>query len=380
MTLIRTNNAGRTEPYLSAYLNSKGVARGIPVNGTFELTARCNFDCKMCYVHLKNTEELIPKELSTEEWIKIGKAARDAGLLFLLLTGGEPFLRPDFKELYTAFVQMGFVVSINTNASLYNEELRELFKKYPPSRLNVTLYGASEDTYKNLCGHASFEKVMKNLRLMKEDGLSVRLNVSITKWNIGDLDAIERISRELGMHAKMSAYMYPPVRVSGEIGDNAGRLTAEEAGAALARWRYLQDTKDMLHLRAEKIRACEAADSGNECIDTEAEGEGIRCRAGRSSFWLTWDGRLLPCGTMNAEGTDVRTVGFSGAWEACKAEAAEIRLPKECTNCPYRNNCSVCASICAGETGAYGTKPEYVCRMTETMCREILRYDHENSV
>ena len=76
-----------TEPKLISYLHSKGIEKGIPVSGTFELTSRCNFRCEMCYVHGENCKS---KELSAEEWIALGECAKDAGTVFLLLTGGEP--------------------------------------------------------------------------------------------------------------------------------------------------------------------------------------------------------------------------------------------------------------------------------------------------
>ena len=45
-----------TEPYIATYLHSKGRQLGLPIGGNFELTARCNFNCPMCYVHLKKED------------------------------------------------------------------------------------------------------------------------------------------------------------------------------------------------------------------------------------------------------------------------------------------------------------------------------------
>lgn len=360
--------ADTSEPRMSKYLHMRGTQLGLPISGNFELTARCNFNCRMCYVHLQNSAELIPKELSAEQWLKIASDARDMGMMFLLLTGGEPFLREDFPYIYTELVKMGFLVSINTNASLYNEEIRALFKKYPPSRINVTLYGGSEETYMELCGNASYEKVINNLRLMKEDGLQVRLNVSLTPYNVQDMKEIDRISRELELQAKAASYMYPPVRVSGQIGSNNARFTAEEAGETIANWNALRDTPEIYINRAERLKAFQDAQINDTCSDVEAaEQEGVRCRAGRSSFWLTWDGRMLPCGTMDAEASYPLQEGFTAAWEKVKAYTSSIRLPKECSSCKDRENCGVCASICKGETGCFDKKPEYMCIMMKAL-------------
>ena len=369
--------ANRSEPMLSTFLNQRGVALGLPVSGNFELTARCNFNCKMCYVHLTEDQAALRgRELTAEQWLRIAREARDMGLIFLLLTGGEPFLREDFAYLYEELVKLGLMVSINTNASLYNEELRELFRKYPPTRINATLYGGSEETYANLCGNPSFGKVVNNLKAMKEDGLQVRLNVSLTPYNVRDLEQIDGISRELGLQAKASTSMYPPVRVDGRIGENAARFTPEEAGEYLAEWYRLRDSRETFRIRAEQMAKREDAGLLESCSDVEQEG--VMCRAGRSSFWLTWDGRMLPCGTMDIEASYPLEVGFDKAWQEVRERTAAIRLPKECGGCPSRKNCPLCASICKGETGRFDGRPDYLCGMTEALRRHVLTLGAES--
>ena len=367
-----------SEPRMSLYLHSRGSALGIPVSGTFELTARCNFNCKMCYVH-QNGPDLAEREFSAAEWLEIGKKARDMGMIFLLLTGGEPMLRPDFPEIYTGLVKLGLIISINTNASLYNEEIRQIFLRYPPSRINVTLYGGSEETYRNLCGNASFEKVVKNLRSMKEDGLQIRLNVSLTPYNVADMEKIDAISKEIGLQAKTTSYMYPPVRLNGEAGVNAGRFTAEEAGRVMARWDAIRDPEEQFLMRAEQIRRNCRAVEPVECLDVNETGEGVRCRAGKCTFWLTWEGKMMPCGTMPTDenAPDVRREGFEAAWKWVREYTAAIRLPAECKNCPQKENCPSCASICKCETGRFDRVPRYLCEMTSSRTRNVLRIAEE---
>lgn len=353
------------EPWISTHLHRRGVAFGIPVSGTFELTARCNFNCPMCYVHLQNINELLPQELTADQWLDLAAQACRQGMIFLLLTGGEPFIRQDFPYLYENLIKMGLMVSINTNASLYNDTLRDLFLRYPPTRINATLYGGSEETYRRFCKNASFARVVQNLRSMKEDGLQVRLNVSLTPDNVADMEAIDGISRDLELQAKAAAYMYPPVRVDGKAGVNCARFSAKEAGETMARWNALRETRERFLERARRYERYERADDSDTCSDVEQEG--VMCRAGRSSFWMTWDGRMLPCGTMDIDGSYPLRDGFAHAWQEVRERTARIRLPRECAACKNRNNCSVCASICKGETGRFDQKPEYLCAMMESL-------------
>lgn len=360
------NHPADSEPALSAYLNAKGCREGLPITGNFELTARCNFSCPMCYIHTgEDPADLRRRELSAEEWLSIASNARDMGMVFLLLTGGEPLVREDFPYLYENLIKMGLMVSVNTNASLYGGEVREVFLRYPPARIHATLYGGSGETYAAQCGLPAFERVVENLRQMKTDGLQVGLNVSLTPQNGADLGRMDALARSLELPVRFSAYLYPPVRAGGAAGVNGGRFEPEQAGQALAQWYALRDSREQFLARAEHLRRGEAP-AGER-----------RCRAGRSSFWMTWDGRMLPCGVMEAGAAYPLREGFSAAWERVRGFAAAISGPEECASCPQRALCPVCPAACVGETGRFDCVPDYLCRMTGSMAQRLLEYAGE---
>ena len=190
----------RTEPYLATYLHNKGGRMGLPIGGNFELTARCNFDCPMCYVHLSQADvNARGRELTAAQWIELARQARDRGMIFALLTGGEPFVRKDFFEIYHAMRRMGILVSINTNGSMLDGEIRRQLLEDPPHRLNISLYGGCRETYRSMCGQDAFGKVVENIRELKKAGVDVRINLSITPYNRQDLDKIYDIARELNV-------------------------------------------------------------------------------------------------------------------------------------------------------------------------------------
>ena len=134
--------------------------RRIPLTGAFEVSPLCNFRCKMCYVRQSADEVRSSGGIQPLEfWLDIARQAKEAGTLFPLLTGGEPFLYPHIRELYTAMAGMGMQVSINTNASCITEETVQWLKQTPPARINVTLYGGSSESYGRLCGDpAGFDR------------------------------------------------------------------------------------------------------------------------------------------------------------------------------------------------------------------------------
>ncbi len=350
------------EPFFSVYLHSKGASEGVAVSGTFELTSRCNFNCKMCYVHNSDSNSCKAQERSAEWWIDLGKKATEQGMIFLLLTGGEPLLREDFAKIYTELSKLGLVISINTNGSLLSGEILELFKKIPPARLNISLYGASEETYKKFTGLPAFDRVIENIKAVKDMGIDVRLNVSFTADNYEDYEGIYRLSRELNCHVKATPYMYPQVLVGEAHGINNCRLSPELAARNRVDWlRCLHTGEDYLKRLKSTLDGVDAFELS--CDEEVVEGK-VRCRAGRSSFWVNYKGEMCFCGVAGHP-FSIDQYGFEEAWNRVKAFSSEIRTPQKCENCKLRHLCCVCAAACYTETGSFSGVPEYVCRFSE---------------
>ena len=337
------------EPLMVKYLHEKGVREGIPVSGTFELTQRCNFNCKMCYVHDCTKKK---DSLSTEDWLNLAQQAKEAGTIFLLLTGGEPLLRDDFEEIYTALVEMGFLVSINTNGSLL-EKYTELFDKFTPTRINISLYGADNSAYGKLCGNNAFDKVLNSIKHMQKIGISLRLNTIFTPENISDYKKIVDISKELNIPLKPTTYAYPPVRL--EKKNINFRFSPEMASEYIFHIDEYRLDMNLYKNRIDKLLALPKGPEENK----------VRCRAGRASYWITADGIMRPCGMLPEPDGRPLVDGFQKAWMDIKSATDVIRLPEECLTCKYAGICNVCAAMCKAETGEFNKVPKYICHMTK---------------
>ena len=339
------------EPLMVKYLHDKGAREGIPVSGTFELTQRCNFNCEMCYVH-DCKQKADP--LSAENWLDLAQQAKDAGTVFLLLTGGEPLLREDFEQIYRALAKMGFLISINTNGSLL-DRYKKLFDELPPTRINVSLYGADNSAYKKLCGNEAFDRVLNSVKKMKELGISMRFNTIFTPQNISEHKKITDISKELLIPLKPSTYTYPSIRLDGENKDS--RFSPEEAAEHIFAIDEYRFEKAFFTERAAKLTLLPKGPEENK----------VRCRAGRASYWITADGTMLPCGMMPSPSSKPLEIGLEKAWQNIRAATEQIRLPEECLTCKYAGICNVCAAMCKAETGDFSKMPHYICRMTKQL-------------
>lgn len=357
------------ESKISEHLHRRASKLKLPLSGTFELTPVCNLNCKMCYIRKSEEErkKLGPLH-SAEEWISVAKQAKKNGTLYILLTGGEPFLHPEFEQILAALHEMGMIVSINTNGTLINAHTIEILKKYPPSRINITLYGASNKTYSDLCGvNYVFDKVKENILLLKENGLPVVLNVSVTPFNENDLEQILQFSEDNEIPAKTSAYMFPPLRKQKDkIGVNE-RFEPEYAAYCTARIeRFLTGDDSYVKAVLETDQIVIPVDTAEDCLGEDGAGGEIRCRAGKCSFWVTWQGEMNLCGIIPPLDTssNVFKNSFEDCWDKTKRISASIRLPKKCDNCKIRNQCRPCAAMAYTETGHFDHVPEYRCRMS----------------
>ncbi len=341
-------------------LFAKAEESGVPLSGAFELTSRCSLDCKMCYIHRSEFDrEAISCEKPTEWWMNLAKQAKDAGMLMLLLTGGEPLIRNDFEKIYLESRNLGLLVSVNTNATLIDENKVRFFADNPPNRLNITLYGMSDETYVNLCGKTGmFERVISAVRALKQAGVNIKLNFSVTQYNRHDVEKAYAFSRELDVPIQHVSYMFPPVRTCGE----ADRLSPIEAAGEHFKWQKLRlGDKALSDYLDRKLNSRAAAS------------EKINCRAALSTFWITWQGMMTPCGMMPQP--SVRADDFSSAWSLIRSERERICFPSKCLECSLRNVCDICPAISFAETGRFDGVPDYLCKKSaeyRRLCEEFL--------
>lgn len=352
------------EPVVTEYLHAKAASARIPLSGTFELTPVCNMACKMCYVRMTaRQQQAIAPLRSAEEWLELARQAKEQGLLYILLTGGEPLMHPEFRQILTGLQKMGFILSINSNGTLIDEKVVQWMIQCPPSKINITLYGASNETYQRLCGDPNgFTKVMRGIRLLRQAGITVKLNCSITPYNASDLEQIIAFAKQEQLVLQATSYMFPPLRRDpSQIGHN-DRFSPEDAAYYAAKSEALLMGTDrflamyepeMPHLPGETEEMC------------DLPGEKLRCRAGKCSFWVTWEGEMMPCGMIPGKGdNNAFSIGFLPAWKRAVEQADSIRLPAKCAGCPQKDVCRACAAMVLTESGCYDVAPAYRCQMT----------------
>ncbi|MBE5928406.1 MAG: radical SAM protein [Lachnospiraceae bacterium] len=340
-----------------------------PINGTLELTLRCNLKCKMCMFRHGDDEnaQLSNNELTVEQWKNIGYQLRDAGTLNLLITGGEPLLHRDFCEIYSNIYQLGFIITLYTNATLVNEQILNTLQQYPPHRIGITLYGASNDTYNILCKcNNGFDKALEGARALSKLPSALEFRMTVVQDNLNDVDALETlIKKEFGLPVTYTNTVFQSVR-GGCMSVSQCRLTPEQ-NLNMITQRIVAKVKELLPPERRNNIELRLVDACKEYHTNNVRYTLLGCSGGMDSYTITYDGKLLGCQMLDCFKTDIIALGFDTAW---KEWPYTVRLPKsieECSSCPHINLCQVCPGVRMAETGNLHDKPQYICDLTKLL-------------
>jgi MoaA/NifB/PqqE/SkfB family radical SAM enzyme len=179
--------------------------RRIPFSGSLALTYRCNLGCIHCY----SREEQLA-ELNIEQWKKIIGEIKEAGCLYLLLTGGEPLLREDFSELYAFIKKSGFLATVFTNGTRITDRIVELFREYPPRLVEISMYGASAETHDRVTGvPGSFARSLQGIETLIGNDIHVGLKSILMTQNLDEFSAIRDLAQTFGVKFRLDAAIFP---------------------------------------------------------------------------------------------------------------------------------------------------------------------------
>lgn len=354
-------------------LLANACQKHVPANGSIELLPLCNMNCDMCYVRLSREEMERQGRLRTvEEWLEIGRQMQQAGVLFLLLTGGEPLLYPGFKELYLGLRQLGMILTINTNGTLLDEEWADFFAAHKPRRINITLYGVNEDTYATLCHYpGGFGKVTHGIRLLRERKIDVKIGGSLVKSNREDLLPLLTLGKELDAPVRVDTYMMPAARERTQPFAMQSRLDPEQAAAA-----RVEALREEIGPELWPQYVQQSIQRAQQVSEGPAKPGRMTCMAGNCSFTINWQGEMRPCVVMTEPAASVFELGFSAAWEKIAQKCDTIRLNPQCSVCNLRHLCRTCAASALLEEGSYDAVPRYMCRYAAETLR-LLQKEQE---
>lgn len=246
-----------------------------------ELTYRCNLDCFFCYNDVK--KKGVP--VSTERYLELLEELRELNVLNLTLSGGEPLAHPAFWTIGRRAAELAFATRVKTNGHAVDADTaKRLREELCPFLVEVSLHGAqaaTHDLQTRVAG--SFERLMLNLPAMQDAGLTVKLNSTLTTWNIGEIAGMFRIADDLGVRLDLNMTVSP--MDDGDRAPLAIAATVEQMRAAFA---FLAERNAALPLRG--------SDPADELpVPASLGGPPKNCGVGSSTLAIDPYGDVLPC-------------------------------------------------------------------------------------
>ena len=340
----------------SRYIEIIARDQKIPLHGQFELTPLCNLDCKMCYVHLNSTQFRKDQLIPVETWKQLIGEAHRAGMMYASLTGGECLTYSGFDEIYLYLFDMGIVPSVQTNGLLLDNERIKFFKRYPPSRIQVTLYGSSDETYEKVTGHRVFETIYHNIELLRDAQLIASVVLTPSIFMREDIRPLIEAARSLRLPFAINVSLVRPREATGRMIKD---LTIDQY---LEMYRILKEVEEEELFPIDPSELPEENRQGNMAY-------GLQCGGGRSAFTIQYNGKMSPCPSLGEVTTEPLQEGFLSAWYHLNDLVSCYPMPAECGDCFYRNYCFSCPAI-HNNAGMPGHCDPHVCERTKRLVQE----------
>jgi radical SAM protein with 4Fe4S-binding SPASM domain len=344
------------QEYFQALMRRAEAAR-VPLSGTLELTRRCNLTCVHCYLGPQvEQRRLREREMDTAQVAGILDQVAAAGCLDLLITGGEPFLRPDFAAVYRHARLAGIDVTVFTNATLVAPATIELFQDLPPRMVEITLYGATAATYERVTGvPGSFRRCLAGIERLLAGGIRVGLKTVVMTLNHDEYDAMEAIARRYGVRFRMDAAL------NGTLANGREPLALRLSPSDIVRLEQ-QDERRRLDWRQfyERFGRTEPTDTL------------VACGAGEATFHIDPFGHLHPCLMIPWMSVDLLGSSFAAGWaEIGRLRDTRVEPGYQCASCEMRSMCSHCPGFVAFENDGAQKPSAFLCALGRERVRAV---------
>lgn len=319
----------------------------------FEITPRCNFNCVHCYLH----DHHASRQLSYDEIIEIIDILYENEVLFLTLTGGDIFTRKDFLDIYLYAKKKGFIVELYTNGALINDEIVRTFAKYPPLLVDISLYGSCEETYQKVTGvSGAFDRVMHNIRALLDAGVRVSVKAPVLNLYYDELPRIKAIAEQFGIPFRTGFEIFPSI-------DNDDSV--QQFSVPLA------DSLRYEFAEFEKRPRTFGEDYDVELVDLQKDRPLFRCKLGRASCAIDFNGNMCPCMSFRHAGKRLTRENFQELWSSFRQYPAMKASPAyRCLSCKAYDFCDICPAMMQSVHGDLEYVDEHFCQSAKA------RYKH----
>jgi radical SAM protein with 4Fe4S-binding SPASM domain len=328
----------------------------------WEITRRCNLRC----VHCRSSSQLEVEghpDFSLDEAKRVLDDIRSYASPVVVLSGGEPLLRPDVFDIASYGTTLGLRMCLATNGSLVTADTCRQIIESGIRMVSLSLDGSTaavHDDFRNQPG--AFDGVMNAIRLFNAHNIDFLVNSSFTRRNQDEAPKIYQLVKSLGATA-WYLFMIVPTGRGEEI---MAELIPPDEYEAMLNWHYdMEKEEDELlvrptcapqYYRVVLQRAKQEGEKFKRRTLKFSTGGSKGCLAGQLICMIDVDGNVLPCSYFPLPAGNIRTQSFREIWEESPLflEMRDFAGYKDhCGRCEYLNVCGGCRARAWAVTGDY---------------------------
>jgi radical SAM protein with 4Fe4S-binding SPASM domain len=309
-------------------LARRALELGVPLSVQLDVTYRCNERCVHCYLDHDDLGEMTTAEICNV----LGQLA-EAGVFFLVFSGGEVFMRMDFFEILAYARALLFDVKIKTNAFMICASQADRIRELGVRSVQVSIYSHKpqvHDAITKLPG--SLKRSIAGIRLLRSHGLKVTIANVLMRRNLNDYSGVKVLAQELGAEYTIDPTITPMMdgdRSILPLGIGGGELEQVFHNADLV--------GNVEEFCTPPPRV------GDDVLD------GLPCSAGHTACYISPYGDVYPCVQFPLPSGNVRKQKFMDIWKN-SAQLNEVRsiharnLPV-CSTCTHVGTCTRCPGL-----------------------------------
>ncbi len=344
-------------PQAIAYEERTGIKA--PRIIAWEITRSCNLSC----AHCRAASEFghYPGELSLDQIKGVIDDIVTISNPIIILTGGEPLMRPDIWEIVDYCHEKGAMPVIGTNATLVTDDIAAKMAAHKIPRISVSIdfpTAAEHDEFRGQPG--CFDASIEGIKIAKRHGVGVQINTTVTKLNADKIAEIHDLAEDLGVDAFHIFMLVPTGRGSDLLEQE---LPPEEYERVLT-WAYHRQKTSPLHFKPtdsphyyriiRQLAKAEGKKVTREEYGLDAMTRG--CLGGITFCFVSHVGDIQPCGYFDMQLGNVKEKPFSEIWTESKVfnDLRDYSLLKgKCGACEYKAVCGGCRARALEITGDY---------------------------
>ncbi len=351
--------------YLAEYRFLAGIGEAVTLSRAYlNITARCNLACPMCYFETgPDPGSFRHDDCSLDDLLLIADALGHVKVGTLVISGGEPLLCRDFREILSYVSRRFARVTVLTNGTLMTYEDAECISD-AMATVQISIESANPRVHDSIRGPGSFDKAIAGISMLREAGAEkIEIVQTLTRRGVREARGVIELARALGVDYHFSLFL-PVGRGSCHKGDM--EIPAGE----------------LLRLFTE---VCEKSPSPGEFLPPVELMVKQRCGAGSSIMSIGPDGKVYPCPLMHTDDMVLGKLPIDPVWEIARRgtqRMPDVKSLSQCFSCNVALFCGGgCRARALAHTGDVFSQDPYChfyCRVYEAILWEW-REDREFS-